>query len=315
VRTENGPAAWWRHRVAGLVVPLSLCISACGGAADGGDVALSQTGEEAAAATAAFGITSEPLDSVLFEQKLAWMREQRLDTLPPGEAIAALGRTFVGTPYEPGTLEVDGDETLVVNLRALDCVTFVENVLALERTVKLPQPTSAAFRQQLARIRYRDGVLAGYPSRLHYFREWIANNDAKGIVENVTASLGGRVDPEPITFMTRHRDAYRQLADTALFVEIEQMELTLSGRERYFIPEGEIAAAAAGIRNGDVIAATSVLEGLDVAHTGFALWVDGRLHLMHAPLVGSVVEISERPLADRIRAIASQDGIMVARPL
>jgi hypothetical protein len=36
---------------------------------------------------------------------------------------------------------------------------------------------------------------------------------------------------------------------------------------------------------------------------------------MHAPLVGSVVEISEVPLAERLQRINAQDGIMVARPL
>jgi hypothetical protein len=44
------------------------------------------------------------------------------------------------------------------------------------------------------------------------------------------------------------------------------------------------------------------------------VWEHGRLHLLHAPLQGSVVEISPRPLAERIQAIASQGGIMVARP-
>jgi hypothetical protein len=70
-----------------------------------------------------------------------------------------------------------------------------------------------------------------------------------------------------------------------------------------------------GIRDGDIIAATSSLEGLDVAHTGFAVWLNGRLHLMHAPLVGSVVELSQRPLAERIQGISGQNGIMIARPL
>lgn len=56
------------------------------------------------------------------------------------------------------------------------------------------------------------------------------------------------------------------------------------------------------------------IRGLDVAHTGFAIWIDGRLHLMHAPLVGTDVEISRRPLAERIRGIGGQDGIMVAHP-
>src|SRR5688572_23463024 len=123
-------------------------------------------------------IEAVPEDSVLVEQRLAWAREQRLDTLPIGAMIASFGRTFVGAPYIPGSLEVEGPERLVVNLRSFDCVTFVESMLALARTVRsgghYPE-----FTRELLRIRYRDGKLAGYPSRLHYFSEWIANNDAK----------------------------------------------------------------------------------------------------------------------------------------
>jgi len=50
-----------------------------------------------------------------------------------------------------------------------------------------------------------------------------------------------------------------------------------------------------------------------VAHTGIALWRGGRLHLLHAPLVGKSVEISVLPLAERIVELKTQDGIMVAR--
>ena len=84
---------------------------------------------------------------------------------------------------------------------------------------------------------------------------------------------------------------------------------------RIYIPEQDIAAVADRIENGDIIAATSTVEGLDIAHTGIALWVDGQLHLMHAPLVGDSVQISELSLADRVLGKKGQDGIMVARPL
>jgi len=40
----------------------------------------------------------------------------------------------------------------------------------------------------------------------------------------------------------------------------------------------------------------------------------GALHLLHAPLKGSTVEISALPLAERILGISTQSGIMVARP-
>jgi hypothetical protein len=281
-------------------------------AADVPDVAASEG--NAAPAEIAFEVDSDPQDSVIFEQRMALAREQRLDTLPVGKVIAALGRTFVGTPYTPGTLEAEGPERLIVNLRELDCVTFVENMLAMSRIIVAGHPDYQSFKSELARIRYRDGHLDGYPSRLHYFSEWIANNAAKGVVQEITTDIGGVPDSMALTFMTSHRESYRQLKDEATFGAIGMMEKNLAGKTRYYVPEDRIAQVADRIQDGDIIGATSTLEGLDVAHTGIALRVDGKLHLMHAPLVGKAVEISTKPLADRILEIKAQDGIMVARP-
>ena len=88
-----------------------------------------------------------------------------------------------------------------------------------------------------------------------------------------------------------------------------------SSQPRHYVPQERIAEVADQIQDGDLIAATSTVAGLDVAHTGIALWKEGQLHLLHAPLVDGVVEVSEVSLADRIQRIRGQDGIMVARPL
>jgi molybdenum cofactor biosynthesis enzyme len=96
---------------------------------------------------------------------------------------------------------------------------------------------------------------------------------------------------------------------------IQQTERVLSARGRYRIPEERIQAASSLIQNGDIIAATSTAAGLDVAHTGLALWQEGSLHLLHAPLFGESVQVSRLPLAERILRTEGQDGIQVARPL
>jgi hypothetical protein len=258
------------------------------------------------------------------EERVRWGMANRLDSTDLGEAIAAMGSTFVGATYRPGTLEAPGPERLVINLRELDCVTFVENVLALVRFVRHdgtglladPPAARARYEQYLRELRYRGGTIDGYPSRVHYFSEWLAENERGGRLRQITRELGGANDPEPIDFMSTHRAAYRQLADPGVLDAIRAMEARLNrGLPRWYVPESRIAAVAGQIRNGDVIAATSTVVGLDVAHTGFALWREGKLHLLHAPLVGRSVEISEQPLATRILEIKSQDGIMVARPI
>lgn len=265
-----------------------------------------------------------PRDWEIVRAQLGWARSQGLDTLPDfGDVVATLGERFVGTTYTPHTLEVPGPERLVINLEALDCVTFVENVLALSRIVRGKPPGlldddplfRAAYRDELVGIRYRGGVLAGYASRLHYFSEWISDAQAKGIVEDVSKQLGGKADDSPVNFMSTHPDAYRQLQDPAVAEEIAAAEERLRPVERFFLPAEEIDAKAHLIRTGDIIAATSTVPGLDVAHTGIAVWRDGKLRLLHAPLVGSHVQLSDESIAERIRRIGGQDGIMVARPL
>jgi hypothetical protein len=259
----------------------------------------------------------------IFEEKVRWADSEGLDTVPLGRAIAAIGRSFVGTAYVPRTLEVEGPERLVINFRGLDCVTFVENALTLARFVRMggveqlaDRPAAeAAYARLLAELRYRYGVLDGYPSRLHYFSDWIADNTRRGLVRDLGAELGGERDMEPIDFMSTHPDAYRQLADRPTLERVRETERALSTAGRTYVPEHRIAEVASEIQDGDVIAATSTVAGLDVAHTGLALWVDDALHLLHAPLVGDSVEISTQPLAERILSIQGQDGILVARPL
>lgn len=258
----------------------------------------------------------------VLDAKVRWGLAERLDTLPIGTAIARLGKTFVGTTYTPATLEVPGPERVVVNLRELDCVTFIENVLALTRFIRqdgaallADRPAAEArYEAYLMDLRYRGGRLDGYPSRLHYFSEWLADNARRGHLTVMTRDLGGVEDHEPVSFMSTHRGSYRQLGDDAFFAAVVAQERALPPT-RWFIPEDRIAAAASRIADGDIIAATSTVPGLDVAHTGLALRVGGRLHLLHAPLVGKSVEISVLPLAERIRGIKGQDGIMVARVL
>lgn len=262
-------------------------------------------------------------DWAVLDEAVRAARAQGLDTLPIGERAARIGEMFVGTVYVPQTLDPEGPERLVVNLRALDCVTYVENMLALAWFVRHGPPDILEDRDRaidlyediLTTLRYRDGVLGGYPSRLHYFSEWLQDNEEKGLVEVVTQEIGGEPLPGEIHFMSSHQDAYAQLVDPQNLREIRRIEERLSGQTRYYVPQERVAEVQEQIRTGDIIAATSTLDGLDVAHTGFALWRGDTLHLMHAPLVGEDVQISERPLAERLLGIGAQDGIMVGRPL
>jgi hypothetical protein len=232
-----------------------------------------------------------------------------------GKTIVAVGKTFLGTPYVAKTLEIGETESLVINLQGLDCTTYVENVLAFSLLLKNGQADFVDFSKTLENIRYKDGKLDGYASRLHYFSEWIANNETKGLLKDITSEIGGAEITKNIDFMSTHRDLYPFLEDDVNFEKIKASENYLNNQAICILPQEQIEANEHLIESGDIIALTTSIKGLDITHTGIALREkDGRIHLLHASSSGQV-KISKLPLVDYLKKIKKNTGIMVARPL
>lgn len=261
------------------------------------------------------GDSIQHIDEELCLRRFAMAEELSLATQPISEVMVAVGRSFIGSPYVAATLETPGEEELVVNLRGLDCVTFVENTLALARCIKRNRQNFEAFKEELRCIRYRGGNISGYPSRLHYFSEWIQDNEQMGIVRNVTEEAGGTRYTKTINFMSTHRSSYPQLQNIDFYDAIKRTERELNRREWSFIRKEVLSRHQHGIIDGDIIAITTSIEGLDISHTGMAVWVDGVLKYLHAPLTNGKVQITEKSLLEYLASNKNQTGIMIARPL
>jgi hypothetical protein len=232
-----------------------------------------------------------------------------------GTIVLAAARQFLGSPYRAGTLEVEGPERLVLNLREFDCVTLVESTLAIARCIAGERSTAECVRAELTRIRYRGGVTDGYASRLHYFSDWINDNERKGVVKDVTLELGGIPRRTMINFMSAHPRAYPRLRDPAIREAFRVKERALSAQRRAMIPVRLFSDAARGICDGDIIGIGASTPGLDIIHTGIAAHVHGMVHFLHAPLSGGVVNMSRQSLLEMLQAGHPQTGLVVARPL
>ena len=265
--------------------------------------------------TIAFGfsqkITCSAQDKQAFEDKIIEVNGLLEKDL--GKTIVSVGKTFLGTPYVAKTLEIGETETLVINLQELDCTTYVENVLAFILMLKNNQTKFDDFTKTLENIRYKDGMLDGYASRLHYFSEWIANNEKKGLVKDITSEIGGKEITKSINFMSTHRDLYPFLKNDENFNKIQKSETYLNNEAICILPQDRIQANEHLIQSGDIIALATSINGLDITHTGLApREKDGRIHLLHASSSGEV-KVSELPLVDYLKKVKKNTGIMVAR--
>src|SRR5881628_1213380 len=166
-----------------------------------------------------------------FERLLMLGRERAWSELPIGERIGAIGMALRQTPYVAATLELYEDrEVCSVNLTGLDCVTFFESALAVARMLRRGGRTPEVLLTEVTYMRYRDGRVTDYASRLHYLSDWFFDNDARRVVRVITGDLPGAV---PVTkrvgYMSAHPEAYRQLkANPELVAKIARVEADIN---------------------------------------------------------------------------------------
>jgi N-acetylmuramoyl-L-alanine amidase-like len=255
-------------------------------------------------------------DALICSKKFELAASLHLRKKPIGEVVIEMGKSFLGTDYVANTLEQPGEEHLVVNLRGLDCVSFYENSLVFARCIKMNKVTFDDYQAELQFIRYRGGVIEGYPSRLHYTSDYFFDNEKKKVLKVVTKSIGGVRYQKTINFMSTHPESYRQLKEQPELIPIiRTQEEAINRRSLYHIPTKMVARVASQIHDGDILGITTDIPGMDVSHTGIALWQNGKLHFLHAPLSGAKVQITEKPLADYLASSPKRLGIMVARPI
>ena len=233
-----------------------------------------------------------------------------------GSLMLAIAGEFTGNKYVAGTLEQGSNEPLVINTQELDCTTFVEQVVAIYATVNEGKEGFRDMCTNLQRIRYRGGIRSGYASRLHYISQWIADSAKQHIIHEIDYGPVGRTLPIDLHYMSTHTASYKQLQGNGTLVnEIAKWERAMHGIEAAYIPKQELLRTAneLPVYDGDIIALTTNIKGLDVTHIGFAFWENGKLHLLHASSAAGKVIKDHKNLYEYQKNKKSQTGIRVFR--
>ncbi|PYJ49635.1 MAG: DUF1460 domain-containing protein [Verrucomicrobia bacterium] len=259
-----------------------------------------------------------------FNRLVAKAKSGNWKALPIGERTATVGQALVGTRYKHFTLEIDNRiESPSVNFQGMDCWTFFEIALSFARMLNEPESnwTPERLLHYIELDRYRGGQCSGeYLSRLHYLEDWLYDNDRRGLVEDLTRTLGGVSVPHSAGEMSVGWRHYRYLAaNRSLLGPLARMEANVSSRPLYEIPKNRVAGIESKLHSGDIIGIISRdRNGLySTAHVGLAFRTnDGVLHFMHASSPGNyghvIVDAQPSKYLYRYR---SDSGILVARPL
>ncbi len=248
-----------------------------------------------------------------------WLEESRTIEDTPS-LIVFFADKLKDVPYVAKTLEINPEERLVVNIRELDCTTYVENVLALALCASSKMYHFRQFCYALQKIRYLKGRVH-YTSRKHYFSTWINDNVSLGLLESVEQpnppfSATQIVD---VDYMSTHADAYPMLKNHPEWIDdISEMEKEISGLKVRYVPSavvGNSTLLKQYVFDGDIIAIVTKMKGLDIAHVGFARWHDDGLHLMNASMIHKKVVDEPMLLSDYLKKHSSHLGIRIIHPI
>lgn len=251
-------------------------------------------------------------DKGIFESYLNSV--QTVDKLCSDILMDETAKFFLGVPYVGKTLEYE-PERLIVNLREMDCMTFVENVLALAEASASGTPSWQTYLEKLQQIRYRDGKIEDYTSRLHYTSDWIYENEKKGLIADITKEIGGVPLAMDVSFVSTHPESYMQLQSHPEYIAVmAKKEKEINSRQYYYIPKEEIDKREAQIRTGDIVCFVTSIKGLDISHVGIVHKEGDKMTFIHASSGKKRVIINEESLQDYVLEIKKSKGIMVLRP-
>ena len=259
----------------------------------------------------------EKADSILIEQLLADSNARKCEK---GQDVLYFARKFLGLPYVAHTLELyPDDERLVLNTRELDCTTYVDVVVALTLCSRRGETTFRQFVHQLHMQRYWNGVCDGYPSRIHYFTDWMRDNSRLGLVTEIqqTCKPFTAVQTVKVNYMTKHPQSYVSLKRHPEYLPIiEAQEKDLTGHKYRYIPTAQLADSRElrnAVKDGDIIAITSLTPGLDIAHLGIAVWHDDGLHMIDASSKHMKVVEESITMQQYLQNRRNADGIRIVR--
>ena len=200
--------------------------------------------------------------------------------------LNAISSRLVGLPYKssPLTGSSDSPEVFTNPLKAFDCVTYVETVMALAASSSV-----AEFVNALRSIRYKGGRVA-WRSRNHYMTGWVPNNTKAGWVRPIRglkASVRKSRTLDAVPGLPPQRVTFR------------------------LVPRNSLLANADKIRTGDIVMFGSTRSYLDVFHVGLLIQSDKGLRVRHASRSqGGVVD---QPLEDFLKK-NRMSGVIVVRP-
>lgn len=231
-----------------------------------------------------------------------------------GELIVNVGKLFIEKPYISGSLDVNESEKCIVNLNGFDCVTFYETAIAIANLKWQKNIISEDnIKLEIKKMRYQDGVVSGYESRLHYSSQWILDNIKRNNFIDISKELGGGEILVNVSFMSKNNDKYEKLKNNSKLTQIiKSKEDLVNGNTISVIHKDKIKSIENKLKSGDLVFFKTNIDGLDYVHTGIVTKEGSKARLLHASINAKKV-ILDKTISEYIKNKKAMTGVTILR--
>lgn len=214
-----------------------------------------------------------------------------------------IGQYFIGAPYLANRLSKSNPEKVYFSFADFDCVTYVENVLALYNSKGI----YARFGENLIKIRYNDTI--SYESRNHYLTSGLEKLVKLNILTPINNPFNSKSVFKKINYLSEHVN--NKNIDNNKLKEIEK---SISSWPIYYFDSMIDSVTNNLIQNGDVIAFLSSRNDLDFKHVGFVYFKNNKKYILHASQEKKVVCISDLTIDQYLLKNKKIKGFQIYRP-
>jgi hypothetical protein len=218
--------------------------------------------------------------------------------------LVEIGKRFIGKPYRANMLSNGNPEVLVTSLEAFDCVTLLENSLA----IKYANGVKSFYPKVLMHVRYAGDSLH-YEKRYHYFTDAMQSLGYPLIIdsEHVTQI---RKDFSFLSTYLRKQSVIS--VDLGL---LENRERALAKKAFQYTAVVDLPTLIPLIQSGDLVAFVTSNPHLDFLHTGMLVRQNNVIRLLHASQDKKQVVLSDESLQAYLKSHPKFIGICVFRPI
>lgn len=215
-----------------------------------------------------------------------------------------IAKTFIGAPYKSNQLSISNPEKVYYSFRDFDCITFVENVIALYNSDGM----NDNFKMNLINYRYNDTI--SFESRNHYLSLGLEKLIHLKLIYPINNQINSKSIRKNLSYLSNHIG--NKGIDKSKIIALEN---TLGNKVFYYFDSTLFVKINHLLKNGDIIAFLSSRHDLDFKHVGFVYIENNKKYVLHASQEQKQVCISNLTIQEYVKKHKSYLGFQIFRPI